>query len=390
MPAEKARCSNAQCLDTLAPDEEDAVPQGMGVYGMRDPYECLAVRPTATADDIDKSFRRLAKTLHPDANNNDPNTAVLFAELTAAHKILGNPKRRLAFDRGEIDAEGKPRQPKRYGVLLAMMTVSLLATTSVLGIRYLAPQSAIDASSDNRGGAQSEPRLIPQQNNASAADGAIPLGIRVSGEAAGLALEISGLPTGTTLSSGRRLGTDAWRIFVEDLDKATIHPPPGFSGTIDVAVELRLADDTVIDRGSFRLEWSPAVAPVERKFADDSSVSGNTEVAAIPAPTDQNVTHDVAKAQVDHDQIELLIARSQQLVSEGDVGAARTLLQRAAEAGDARAALALGSTYDPIMLVILHARGVTADPFLARFWYRKASGFGSQEAQQRLNLLASR
>jgi hypothetical protein len=358
---------------------------------MRDPYECLAVRPTATADDIDKSFRRLAKTLHPDANNNDPNTAVLFAELTAAHGILGNPKKRLAFDRGEIDAEGKPRQPKtRYGVFLAMMTVSLLAATSVLSFRYLTPQSAIDASSDNRVGAQSEPRLMPQQNNASAADGAIPLGIRVSGETAGLALEISGLPTGTTLSSGRPLGTDAWRIFAEDLGKVMIHPPPGFSGTIDIAVELRLADDTVIDRGSFRLEWSPAVAPAQKKFADDSFASGTTEVAAIPAPTDQNVTHDVAKPQVNHDQIELLIARSQQLVSEGDVGAARTLLQRAAEAGDARAALALGSTYDPIMLVILHARGVTADPFLARFWYRKASGFGSQEAQQRLNLLASR
>src|SRR5262249_53350766 len=159
-------------------------------------------------------------------------------------------------------------------------------------------------------------RLIPQQNNTSAADGAVPLGIRVSGEAAGLALEISGLPTGTTLSSGRRLATDTWRIFAEDLDKATIHPPPGFSGTVDVAVELRLADDTVIDRGSFRLEWSPAVAPAQRKFADDSSASGDTGVAVIPAPTDQNVTHDLAKAQVDHDQIELLIARSQQLVSE--------------------------------------------------------------------------
>jgi hypothetical protein len=357
---------------------------------MRDPYVCLAVPTTATADDIDKSFRRLAKTLHPDANNNDPNTAALFAELNAAHEILGDRRRRLAFDRGEIDAEVKPRErKKRYGVLFAMMTVSLLATC-VLAIRYLAPQSEVSAISANQDVALSEPRLIAQQNNASAGDGAIPLGIGVSGETAGLALEISGLPNGTTLSSGRPLGTDTWRIFAEDLGKAMIHPPPGFSGTIDVAVELRLADDTVIDRGSFRLEWSPAVAPAQRKFADDSFASGAGIVAAIPAPTDQNVTHDVAKSQVDHDQIELLIARSQQLVSEGDVGAARTLLQRAAEAGDARAALALGSTYDPIMLVILHARGVTADPFLARFWYRKASGYGSQEAQQRLNLLASR
>src|SRR5262249_42591548 len=137
---------------------------------------------------------------------------------------------------------------------------------------------------------------------------------------------------------------------------------------------------------------TPAVAPVQTKFAADPSDSDASQVAATPATTDQNVnlTHDVAKSHVDHDQIELLVARSQQLVSEGDVGAARTLLQRAAEAGDARAALALGSTYDPIMLVILHARGVTPDPFLARFWYRKASGFGSQEAQQRLDLLASR
>src|SRR5215467_2624539 len=133
----------------------------------------------------------------------------------------------------------------------------------------------------------------------------------------------------------------------------------------------------------------PAVAPVRTKLAG-GLVSRATKGAATQAPTSRNGKRDAAKPEVDHDQIDLLVARSQHLVSEGEVGAARTLLQRAAEAGDARAALALGSTYDPIMLAILHARGVTADAFLARFWYRKASGFGSQEAQQRLDLLASR
>src|ERR687892_2130781 len=76
---------------------------------MRDPYEVLGVPRTASQDDIKKSFRRLAKKLHPDANKNDAKAAVKFAELNAAYEILGEADKRKAFDRGEIDAEGKPR-----------------------------------------------------------------------------------------------------------------------------------------------------------------------------------------------------------------------------------------------------------------------------------------
>jgi DnaJ-class molecular chaperone len=76
---------------------------------MRDPYEVLGVPRTASQADIKKSFRRLAKKLHPDANRNDTTAAVKFAELNAAYEILGEEDKRKAFDRGEIDAEGKPR-----------------------------------------------------------------------------------------------------------------------------------------------------------------------------------------------------------------------------------------------------------------------------------------
>jgi DnaJ-class molecular chaperone len=51
----------------------------------------------------------MAKKLHPDANKNDPKAAARFAELNAAYEILGEEDKRKAFDRGEIDAEGKPR-----------------------------------------------------------------------------------------------------------------------------------------------------------------------------------------------------------------------------------------------------------------------------------------
>ncbi len=76
---------------------------------MRDPYEVLGVDRKASAGDIKSAYRKLAKKLHPDANKNDPKAAPRFAELNAAHELLGDADKRKAFDRGEIDAEGKPR-----------------------------------------------------------------------------------------------------------------------------------------------------------------------------------------------------------------------------------------------------------------------------------------
>src|SRR3954462_5410196 len=76
---------------------------------MRDPYEVLGVGREASAAEVKSAFRKLAKKLHPDANNKDPKAASRFAELNAAYEIVGDADKRKAFDRGEIDAEGKPR-----------------------------------------------------------------------------------------------------------------------------------------------------------------------------------------------------------------------------------------------------------------------------------------
>src|ERR1700753_4088249 len=76
---------------------------------MRDPYDVLGVQRSADAAAIKSAFRKLAKKLHPDANKSDPKAAQRFAELNSAYEILGEADRRKAFDRGEIDADGKPR-----------------------------------------------------------------------------------------------------------------------------------------------------------------------------------------------------------------------------------------------------------------------------------------
>src|ERR1700674_2429703 len=76
---------------------------------MRDPYEVLGGPRGASAAAIKSAYRKLAKKHHPDANKNDPKAAARFSELNSANEIIGDEDKRKQFDRGEIDAEGKPR-----------------------------------------------------------------------------------------------------------------------------------------------------------------------------------------------------------------------------------------------------------------------------------------
>jgi DnaJ-class molecular chaperone len=77
---------------------------------MRDPYQVLGVAKSASAADVKKAYRKLAKEHHPDQSK-DPKAKEKFAEVNAAYEIVGDEKKRAQFDRGEIDAEGKPRHP---------------------------------------------------------------------------------------------------------------------------------------------------------------------------------------------------------------------------------------------------------------------------------------
>ena len=76
---------------------------------MRDPYQVLGVARGASDAEIKKAFRKRAKELHPDRNRDDPKAQDRFSELNAAYEIVGDDTKRKQFDRGEIDAEGKPR-----------------------------------------------------------------------------------------------------------------------------------------------------------------------------------------------------------------------------------------------------------------------------------------
>ena len=94
---------------------------------------------------------------------------------------------------------------------------------------------------------------------------------------------------------------------------------------------------------------------------------------------------------LDDSEIAMLIKRGNNLLKDGDFAAARLLFERGANAGSAEAALALGSTYDPLVIKRLGAIMVRPDVENARKWYQTAADRGSADAKLQLaNLPQSR
>lgn len=81
---------------------------------MRNPYEVLGLNPTASADEVQKAYRNLAKKLHPDLNPGDKSAEEKFKEVAGAYDLLGDTEKRKRFDAGEIDATGAERPQHQY------------------------------------------------------------------------------------------------------------------------------------------------------------------------------------------------------------------------------------------------------------------------------------
>jgi hypothetical protein len=125
-----------------------------------------------------------------------------------------------------------------------------------------------------------------------------------------------------------------------------------------------------------------AVEPATREAA--------REVAAAPPLTARDSVPpkriEAAPARrIDADELAALLKRAKGLLAIGDITSARLLLERAADAQEAEAALMLAGTYDPQVLGSRDLRSVTPDPAIARRWYEKAAQLGSADARRRLS-----
>ncbi len=141
--------------------------------------------------------------------------------------------------------------------------------------------------------------------------------------------------------------------------------PPNAAGNMDMAVT------------------SPAAVPVSPPPA---VVAPSPASIAPVAPSPASITARTAP-NLGREDIAMLIARGRKYIADGDVVSARLVFRRAAQSGDATAALALGGTYDPIVLKQQGVVSLAADPARARVWYQKAADLGAPEAMVRIEQL---
>jgi hypothetical protein len=182
--------------------------------------------------------------------------------------------------------------------------------------------------------------------------------------------------------------------------------PAGKSGLASFASRLVASAEYPIPKDKLRpseAEDYKTVVSSRNKLVDQptppiqlaTSARADIPVALPPSPAPAPAPVQAAPAskavrELDPEAIKLLMQQGDQFVASGDLVAARLVFRRAAEAGNAAAALALGATFDPVVLARIGVRGMGADVEKARSWYEKAKEFGSPEAPHRLETLANR
>jgi hypothetical protein len=216
-------------------------------------------------------------------------------------------------------------------------------------------------------------RLIVEDRQAFTNEG-LAIGISLDGAMGGEVALLTGLAAGTRLSLGSAFGANGWRLPARDLTQALAYAPKDFAGVMEGTVDVRTENDVLIDSRPIRLAWLPKQSEEPVREARLETKEAVQPVVAIPS--------------LDAEELATLMRRGEEYLKTGDIAAARLVLRRAANAGHAQAALALGATFDPVILAELGVLGFPPDPAQARSWYDKAARLGLDEAQRRLERLA--
>jgi hypothetical protein len=251
------------------------------------------------------------------------------------------------------------RAPVRRRALARHTTVLLLACGGVVGFWLVNEHVGTDQAPSIRVSA------APPQG-----DVAEQLGLR-SGQPADASLSIAALnpPVAADTLSSPAGAIDA------SVDHAAEAAPQG------PRTKAMLASSSDAPKG----EAVAVVADKAPAGAEPEGVAQQDAPAVEPSPTMQK---EPPKAVLRPAEIASLLQRGKTYFEAGDVAAARLLFRRAVEAGDAAAAVAMGSTYDPAVLAAHFVHGVEANAETARGWYGKARDLGSPEGPRRIEMLA--
>jgi hypothetical protein len=178
-----------------------------------------------------------------------------------------------------------------------------------------------------------------------------------------------------------------WRLFLvlggihgvdPRRDRAPLEAHPAVPGADTTALEWEASL-------TFGPPLSPSGLPKSEVAAPPAKMLEATSTVASPAPRNQPRVPTFSAV-----EIAGLLARGDWLFATGNVASARLLYERAAGAGEARAAVRLGETFDPVYLNGSHLRGLHGDPEMAVFWYRHARDLGATGVASRLKKLEAK
>ena len=166
------------------------------------------------------------------------------------------------------------------------------------------------------------------------------------------------------------------RLLRHDVVHADVQVPPPVADTQKQdPLRTPAAAGLLLQHGLSEANASPAPAEAMPAPAPQPMIALPSSDAAVAPPVSLSLASD---------EIAMLLKRGKDAFSTGDLAAARLLLRRAAEGGSAEAALALGATFDPLVIRRLGAIGAAPDAAQARQWYQKAVALGSATASQPL------
>jgi len=195
------------------------------------------------------------------------------------------------------------------------------------------------------------------------------LTVNVEGSAAdAFRVRVQGLPKGTRLTQGRFVPPDNWIVAGADLDTTEIVNESAALGRFELRGELQALDGKAWARTNSTLIVAAQTPP--------RPDAGMNAPGAAPM---------MALGDVDEQAQQKFVAQGLRQLVSGNVNSARLLFQRAAEAGNAQAALLLGDTFDEVRLAQLGVYGVLADRDKANYWYGRADELGAPEAKERLS-----
>jgi TPR repeat protein len=267
---------------------------------------------------------------HPDHHADDPEAVARFTRIARAYGILRDAKRRAAYDR-LLDRQRMPLRSKarraisRPAYQLAFKAIAAVVVGIVLagGIRVYG------ITRDNAGGtAVGQPHWVAAVEPVKGADTA-------KGEA----------------------------------------PSQELARTPEISVTVGAAASTAEGKDAWETAQGPS-APVAAGQTTGSASSIDSTGPSVSAPP----LTTAAAAELDRSEVAALLARGRSLLSNGDVAGARVLLRKAAEHNDPQAALALGESYDPVMLKHFGVIKFNGDVAVAQEWYRRAAELGSGAA----------